>query len=103
MELGDAGYMATNRRWNWLALLGALIVCLPCLAGPLLALGVAAALSGMTGLLTDQSFLLAAGAMLALAPIGALLVRRRRRPVARCPQLAPDSDAPRTEPVEAQT
>jgi hypothetical protein len=88
--------MKSRNRWGWLAVLVPVLVCLPCLAAPLIALGGAAALSAVGGSLTGNLWLVAAGLLAGVAlAVGLVAVRRRARRTgaACCPPVVPSPEA----------
>ncbi|MGD9891764.1 MAG: hypothetical protein AB7R89_01600 [Dehalococcoidia bacterium] len=89
--------MERDGRWSWLAVLGPVLLCLPCLLAPLLALGAGALLAGAGGVLTGTLWLLLAGMGLAVVLAAALLLRRRRR-MAACSR--PTAERTPAEPLE---
>lgn len=93
--------MESHDRWGWLALLGPVLVCLPCLAVPLLAVGGAAALSGVSGVVTGNAWLAVLILLAGHGLAGVLLARRwqRRRKAAAC---CPPTSQP-TDPTPAAT
>src|SRR6266508_930465 len=95
IDLRGGGVMKRDGRWTWLPVVGALVICLPCLVLPVAALGAGAALAAVGGFLTGQFWLLAVGLLLAVA-LGVALWVCRRRQAAACCALSP------TDPLEIQ-
>jgi membrane protein implicated in regulation of membrane protease activity len=76
--------MARNR-WGWLAVLAPVLLCLPCLAVPVLALGGAATLSGVGGAVTGNARLAVLILLFGHGLAAVLLARRwRRRTIDAC-------------------
>jgi tetrahydromethanopterin S-methyltransferase subunit D len=93
--------MGKSSRQGWLTSLSVLALCLPCILGPLAALGAGAVLAGLGGVVIG-TVLLAAGAALMLLLVAALVVRRRRRTAASCASAAPAVEPRAVGPLEVR-
>lgn len=97
--------MQPRRQWGWLTAFTPLLICLPCLAVPLAALGGAAAVSALGGFVTGNLWLVAVDLLFGAALAGALRAAGRRSRTSAavcCPPILPDRESPREELIEAR-